>query len=178
MAFFSTEHEIGWQQISKGALIFWLIAYGLFMLHAIIDKDGFLLLDHVNLPFHEAGHIFLNPFGETIGYWGGTIFQLLIPFAIMVRFWMRKETAGFVFCLFWLGENFLNISWYMADARDMMIPLVGGGDHDWNYILSELGVLHKDKDIAGVTRAFGWVIMISAIGWLALKAVRAEGKKI
>lgn len=84
----------------------------------------------------------------------------------MVNFWMRGETTGFIFCLFWFGENFLNIARYMADARDMLLPLVGGGDHDWNYIFSELGVLHKDKEIAGVVRISGWVIMVSAVGWL------------
>ncbi len=163
--------EKKWHQVSKITLIGWLIAYGLFMLHALKDEDGFLLLDHINLPFHEAGHIFLNPLGEFIGFCGGTIFQLLIPFAIMINFWMKGETIGFAFCLFWFGENFLNIARYMADAKDMMLPLVGGGDHDWNYIFSELGVLHKDKQIAGVTRFLGWAIMASAVGWLGLKAI-------
>lgn len=167
----STEYETFWKPVSGIALICWLVVYGLFMLYAVKSEDGFLLLDHINLPFHEAGHIFLNPFGEFIGFCGGTIFQLLIPFGIMVNFWIKGETIGFAFCLFWFGENFLNIARYMADARDMALPLVGGGDHDWNYIFSDLGVLNKDKQIAGVVRAFGWVIMVSATIWLGLKAI-------
>lgn len=163
-----------WKPISGIALICWLVAYGLFILHAAKDEDGFLLFDHINLPFHEAGHVFLNPLGEFIGFCGGTIFQLLIPFAIMVNFWIKRETTGFVFCLFWFGENFLNIARYMADARDMVMPLVGGGDHDWNYIFSELGVLRKDKQIAGVVRALGWGIMVSAVGWLFLKSEKRQ----
>lgn len=166
--------ETSWKPVSIKALIFWIIAYGLFMLHAGKDEDGFLLLDHINLPFHEAGHIFLNPLGEFIGFCGGTIFQLLIPLAIMINFWIKGETIGFAFCLFWFGENFLNIARYMADARDMMLPLVGGGDHDWNYIFSELGVLHKDREIAGVVWALGWVIMVSAVVRLILKSEKKQ----
>lgn len=160
-----------WKEISGVALIGWLVMFGLFMMHAGRDADGFLLLDHVNLPFHEAGHIFFTPLGRTMHYWGGTIFQLLVPVALMVSFWQKRETIGFAFCLFWFGENFLNISWYMADARDLSLPLVGGGDHDWNYILGEIGLLHKEKAIAGVVRTVGWLIMISAPVWLVVRGM-------
>lgn len=61
MNYSAMEHKASWQPISKGALIVWLIAYGLFMVHAVRSEDGFLVLDHINLPFHEAGHIFFNP---------------------------------------------------------------------------------------------------------------------
>lgn len=157
-----------WKEVGGIKLVVWLAAYGLFMAHAIMDGDGFLLLDHVNLPFHEAGHIFFTPFGQTMHFWGGTIFQLLVPFALMVSFLLKGETTGFAFCLFWFGENFLYISVYMADARDLSLPLVGGGIHDWNYLFAEMGILHKNKVIADVVKLIGWLIMISAPMWLLL----------
>ncbi|MDH3974743.1 MAG: hypothetical protein OEV42_10740 [Deltaproteobacteria bacterium] len=166
--------EENWKEISGITLIAWLVAYGLFMAHAITDRDGFLLLDHVNLPFHEAGHIFFTPLGQTMHFWGGTIFQLLVPVALMVSFWKKRETAGFAFCLFWLGENFINIARYMADARDLSLPLAGGGVHDWNYILADLGLLHKEKAIAGIVKFMGWIIMISAPLWLLVRAKEAN----
>lgn len=162
--------EEEWKEINGVALMAWLAAYGLFMAYAVMDRDGFLLLDHVNLPFHEAGHIFFTPFGEMMHFWGGTIFQLLVPAALMVSFRNKRETAGFAFCLFWLGENFLNISVYMADARDLSLPLVGGGVHDWNFILGEWGLLHKEKTLAGVVKVIGWLIMLSGPVWLVMRA--------
>ena len=140
------------------------------MVYALTDVEGFLLPDHVNLPIHEAGHLFFTPLGQRIHFWGGTLFQLLIPLALMVSFLSKRERAGFAFYLFWLGENFLNISIYMDDARDLSLPLVGGGVHDWNYLFSPMGLLHKDKAIAGVVRIVRSMIMISAPLWLAMSA--------
>jgi len=99
-----------WKSISKTALIIGLIAAGIFWLHAIMDDDGFLFFDYVNLPFHEFGHLFFAPFGETLSILGGTIMQIAIPFGIMLNFLYRREPVGFAFSGFWLGENFLNIS--------------------------------------------------------------------
>ena len=167
--------EEKWKSISRLSLIGWLVAYGLFMVHALRDADGFLLLDHVNLPFHEAGHIFFTPLGQRMHFLGGTLFQLLVPLALMISFLTKRETTGFAFCLFWLGENFLNISIYMADARDLSLPLVGGGVHDWNYLFSHMGLLHKDKAIAGAVKIVGWIIMVSAPLWLVVRAKTSRG---
>ena len=52
-----------WRGVSRGALIAWLIFYVLFLLHAARSADGFLILDHVNLVIHEAGHFFFTWFG-------------------------------------------------------------------------------------------------------------------
>lgn len=136
------------------------------------DDDGFLFLDYVNLPFHEFGHILFGVFGDTLGVWGGTISQLLIPFIILLSFCLRKETLGTAFSAFWIGENFLNISVYIADARKMELPLVGSGDHDWNIILSEVSMLQYDTTIGGIVKAFGWLFMVSSLLWLTIISLR------
>jgi hypothetical protein len=72
----------------------------------------------------------------------GTIFQLAVPLGIFLGFYPRRDTQGVTFSGFWFGENLLNISVYVADARKMELPLVGGGDHDWNNILTGLICSH------------------------------------
>jgi len=37
--------------------------------------------------------------------------------------------------LWWVAQNLWNISVYVKDARAEELPLVGGGEHDWNYLL-------------------------------------------
>ena len=145
-----------------------------FCIYALIQSDQFLLLDHVNLPFHEFGHLFFSIFGEMIGIWGGTLMQLIIPFGILVYFFIRRETAGVFFCGFWLGENLLNISVYVNDARTLALPLVGGGDHDWNIILGSLNMLRHDHYIAAMTKAIGWFIMLASIVWFLVMGMRAR----
>ncbi len=155
----------------------WSVSAGLlaavaFWIHALMNKDGFLILDYVNLPFHEFGHLFFRFFGERTEIWGGTIMQLLIPFIIFLSFYMRKETTGVAFSGFWLGENLLYIAVYIADARKMELPLVGGGEHDWNTILSRFNMLQSDGAIAGVVKVFGWLIMVSSIIWLVIISLK------
>ena len=46
--------------------------------------------------------------------------------------------------------------------------------HDWYIILSGMNMLQFDTVIAGIVKTLGWIIMIGAIAWLAIKALRAE----
>lgn len=166
--------KTSWKSVSKIGLFCGVIAAIAFWIHALTDKDHFLILDYINLPFHEFGHIFFGIFGYKIGIWGGTIAQLLMPSMVLVSFWTRRETSGVTFSIFWIGENLLNISVYIADARSRLLPLVGGGEHDWYIILSGIGMLQYDTMIAGIVKALGWIIMIAAIAWFVVRALRAE----
>jgi hypothetical protein len=158
-----------WKPISRGALVAWLIAYGLFLLYAARDTEGFLFIDHANLVFHEAGHMLFSWFGYTITILGGTLGELLVPLGVAVYFYFRGETAGAAFGSFWFFENFLYIGTYMADARRQDLPLVGSGDfveHDWNILFSQWGLLMQDRSIGAATRLLGWCGMLATIAWL------------
>jgi len=166
---FSDTDASEWKPVSRGALVAWLIAYGLFLWHAAADTEGFLFLDHANLVFHEAGHMFFSWFGHTIMILGGTLGELLVPLGVAIYFGLRRETAGVAFASFWFFENFLYIGVYMADARAEAIPLVGVGDtldHDWNFLFSHWGVLMHDLQIGAATRGLGWCGMLAVMAWL------------
>jgi hypothetical protein len=107
---------------------------------------------------HEAGHLLFSYFGQFIMVLGGTMGQLLVPTAFTVYFYMRKEFYSSAVTLFWTGQNFFGISLYVKDAQAMVLPLVsvGGGDdtiHDWNYLLSKLGLLRWDQVIGNLIGA-------------------------
>jgi hypothetical protein len=167
-----------WQPVGKAALIGWLAFYGLFLLHAITNKTGFLFIDSVNLIVHESGHLLFGWFGQTLGLWGGTLMELLVPFLLAAYFTITRQTAGTAFATFFFFENLLYISVYMADARVQELPLVTVGDadfaeHDWFRIFSSLGMLEHDTAIAAVTKAIGWIGMLGTIAWLVSR--RATG---
>lgn len=131
----------------------------------------------VNLPFHEAGHILFRPFGAFVTSLGGTLLQLLVPLVCGgVLFLQQKDGFAAAFCLWWFGENFLDIAPYMADARTGVLPLVGGntgqsspyGFHDWEFLLTETGWIAHDQVLAGYTAATGWIVMIAGLVWGAM----------
>jgi hypothetical protein len=161
-----------WKPVSQPALWAWIVFYVAFLLYAFSAHGGFLFIDTANLIVHEGGQNLFSWFGPTLCLWGGTILQWLVPFLLAVYFFSQRETAGFVFCLFFFFENWLYTATYMADARAMILPLVTTGDpefakHDFNTIFSSLGVLDYDTTIAAVVRAAGWIGMITVVIWFA-----------
>ena len=159
--------ESEWQRVSRAGLVGWLVFYALFLLHAARDQSGFLLLDHVNLVIHEAGHMFFSWFGDTIMLLGGTLGELLVPLGIAVYFFWHRQTTGLTFAAFWFFENFLYIGTYMADARTVTLPLVGSGEHDWEILFGQWGLLVRDRQIGHAVRSLGWAGMLASVAWLA-----------
>ncbi len=169
-----------WKPVSRPALAAWLVFYVAFLAYAFSAHGGFLFIDVANLIVHEGGHNLFGWFGPTLCLWGGTLLQWLVPFLLAVYFFTRRETAGFVFCLFFFFENWLYTATYMADARAVALPLVTTGDpefarHDFNAIFSSLGVLAYDTKIAAVVRALGWCGMIAIVVWLARQETARKG---
>jgi len=134
--------------------------FGLLFILLMTDVDGFLfVVDHANLVFHEAGHVIF-------GILGGTLGQLAIPLIVGATFWKQRDAVSTAIAGVWFFQNFLNIARYMADARAQLLPLVGGGDHDWTNIFSRWGALASDTAIANVVAAGGWIGMTFVWGWL------------
>jgi hypothetical protein len=128
------------------------------------------LLDSVDLAIHETGHLVFSPFGEIITALGGTLFQLIVPATFVAYFWRRGDRYAAAFALWWVAQNLWNISVYIADARVQILPLVGGGEHDWTYLLGEAGWLANELDIARAVHAAGVVIYLIALGLAAANA--------
>jgi hypothetical protein len=174
-SFETHEADFDWQPLKPAEV--WLSIAAVLVLFAIIvfDDDGFvLILDHANLAFHEAGHLFFGMLGRTLGLYGGTLGQLVFPIVAGVGFWRRRQAVGMALSGVWLFENFLNIARYMADARAQLLPLVGGGEHDWYHIFSGLGLLNHDTAIAAITQALGWLGMVGCTVWLWRRSNRAS----
>lgn len=140
-------------------------------------------LDRVDLVIHEAGHMFFSWFGEFMKVIGGTIGQLFVPAAFTVYFHLRREGFSSAVTLFWCGQNLFNISLYVKDAQAMALPLVsvGGGDdtiHDWNYILSRLGLLRGDQVIGTSIFLLGVVVIMASVVWGLYNAVDREDAEV
>jgi hypothetical protein len=135
------------------------------------DSVGNILRLLPALCFPQPGRISFHRFGPTLGLWGGTLLQWMVPFLLAAYFFVQRKTSAFAFCTFFFFENWLYTATYMADARAMVLPLVTTGDpdyveHDWNTIFTSLGVLEYDTTIAGIVRFLGWCGMIWVVLWL------------
>jgi hypothetical protein len=163
-----------WKPVSPILLATWLLFYAAFLIYAFSAHGGYLFIDSANLVVHEGGHNLFGWFGPTLGLWGGTLLQWLVPLLLAAYFFSQRQITGFVFCLFFFFENWLYTATYMADARAQILPLVTTGDpdfveHDFYAIFSSLGVLNYDTKIAALVRVLGWSGMLAVVAWLFAK---------
>jgi hypothetical protein len=135
----------------------------LFLTFYATTAEWIPIIDDANLIIHEAGHPLFALFGETMGFLGGTILQLLLPLVFGFSFLRRADLFAALIMLWWFGQNLLGVGRYIADARAQALPLIGG-EHDWAFLLGRFGVLEHDILIGTVVRGFGFFFMCAALG--------------
>ena len=159
-----------WKPLGPAALGISLLVCASLALWALSAADPWIpLLDGANLMFHEAGHPLFGIFGEGPGLYGGTLMQLLVPLVVAGNFAWRRETAPFALSLAWACQNLVNIARYAADAREQVLPLVGGGEHDWEGILLRWNALGSDLAVARSIRGVALVGLVLIAAWTVLK---------
>ena len=130
---------------------------------------GILAFVHlVDLVFHEAGHVIFGLFGQFLGILGGSLNQVLIPAICTGYFLWHHRPAAAAVTLFWTGESLTDVAIYVADGRDMALPLLAEGlVHDWNWILSELSLRNQAPALGRALFAVGAVVLAAAVALLA-----------
>lgn len=170
--------------VGRAALLVGLAAWGAQLASHTIEGNGagesFMHL--VNLPFHEAGHVFFTPFGDFVRTLGGTLGQFLMPLTCcLVLLLKTRDPFGAGAALWWFGENFLDIAPYIDDAGTGELPLLGGNTgestpyefHDWEYLMTETNRLGHEHDLARASHALGMFVMALALVWMAFVLWRA-----
>jgi hypothetical protein len=148
-----------------------LVCAALFSLYflsiACKPLDG-SFLDLVDLPVHETGHLLFRPFGEFMMIAGGSLFQIIIPAVFAGYFIRNKKYYSAAIVLFWVGQSVLNVFVYASDAVVMQLVLTSGmtgsegSFHDWNYLLTETGLIKSTRTVANIIRLLGTLTIIAA----------------
>ena len=172
--------EIDWKPVSRAQLGGWLAFYALLLAYLALNWGQLTLLDNVHLPIHEGGHLLFGWLGETLGLWGGTLLQLLVPALLAMAFVIRREIPGVAFCVLAFFHSLSGVAIYMSDALRQELPLVTVGapadeaQHDWVRIFSSLGVLPHAIQIGNFTRLIAWAGMVGTLVWFAWRQRQAQ----
>ena len=140
-----------------------------FRSHEIMNS----FMHRVDLVFHEAGHVVFMAFGHFMAVLGGTLGQLIMPIVVMVALIVTsRDNFGGSVGLWWLGQSLMDCAPYIADARALQLPLLGGGTgqdrpgaHDWENILLDLNWIQHDLQIGAAAHALGAIVMLVAFAW-------------
>ncbi len=142
--------------------------------------DSFM--HNILLPIHEAGHVFLMPFGEFLTILGGSLFQLALPLAIGVAFLLKnRDNFAASLCFWWVAVSLLDLSPYIYDALHPQLTMLGGhtgedGPHDWIYLLGVFGQIQRAQHWGAVTHTLGVMAVLFTLGWALLVLVRQRGQ--
>jgi hypothetical protein len=163
-------------------LAWWTVRFFTHPLDGVFLGASFLHL--INLPFHEAGHVLFSPFGSFMTSLGGSLMQLSIPLVCAGACLRQGETFGAAVCVWWAGQNLVDLGPYIADARALRLVLLGGvtgaevEGHDWEAILGTLGWLRFDRALGYAAHWIGSLSMVAAIGgaaWITIHAREGVG---
>jgi hypothetical protein len=163
--------------IARGVGLVVLLVLGLMILaRGLTPSDGGVLafVHLIDLVFHEAGHVIFGVFGRFLGVLGGSLNQVLIPAVCTGYFLWHGRTAAAAVTLFWAGESLTDVAIYVADGRDMALPLLAEGlVHDWNWILSELSLRNYAAPLGRAVFTVGAAVLVAAVALLAADLMRA-----
>ena len=150
---------------ARVGLVVLLAGYGFIIARS---PDEFRLIENVDLAIHETGHLVFGFFGEFVGFSGGTLLQLIVPITFFGYFRYHGDRFAASVVLWWVAQNLWNISVYVKDARSQLLPLVGGGEHDWAYLLGNMGLLERDQGVGQTVFLLGLLVFIASIVWSAM----------
>ena len=131
-----------------------------------LNKGEFIpFLDHFNLLIHEGGHGIFRIFGKFIYTLGGSLMQIILPTLFIIYSVSARKRIGLQLSVIWLGQNLMNISVYVADARAQLLPLLGGNRvyHDWNWLLTNMDLLNQDQSIGNIIYYLGFICYLLAV---------------
>ena len=132
-------------------------------------------IHNINLVFHEAGHWIFRPLGQTIGIFGGSLMQCLMPLIVMIQFLRQRDNFGASVGLWWFGQNFLDVAPYIYDAWDKKLPLLGGiigqenpNHHDWHNLLTRFDSMQYHDEIAFYVGYSGIFLICLSLIWAGI----------
>ena len=168
-----------WARIALiGGLAYWTWQFA----RTPLSDDAMESFLHLpDLVFHEAGHLIFSPLGQFMSVLGGSLTQVLIPVICVVAFIRQEQFFGAAICVWWAGQNLVDLAPYIADARALQIVMLGGRTgaevegHDWEYILTRLRITHLDQTLGRITHALGILIMIASLAFAGRMVMRKTG---
>jgi len=131
--------------------------------YAFVANSPVPVLDLFDLAVHETGHLLAGLLPRTVMFLAGSVAQVAVPLGLAWYFAARGDRAGGAFCLAWAGTSMWDVSVYIADAPVQSLPLVGGGQHDWAFLLSQWDLMHLADEIAGFVEYSGAVLAVTGI---------------
>ena len=124
----------------------------------------YFILDTFLLYMHEGGHFLFSLFGSTLHLFGGSFWEVMLPFVVFV-FALRDRSRIAPFPLYYSGLGLMRVSLYVRDAPYRRLPLLGGDKsrHDWWNLLNRWDMLSSAETIADILYGLATIMCVAAL---------------
>ncbi|MEQ8525426.1 hypothetical protein [Gracilimonas sp.] len=161
-----------WMALKWEISFSWNYPYPFFLSPFFFFIDNFLLI------VHEAGHtIFGFIGGRFLTILGGTLFEILLPFAIFAYGWYNHKRFVAQTGLLLTAFAWIESAAYAADAMDRRMPLIGNlpkSSHDFYNLFSMKGVLTEHMTYAWIMYWIGILTLILFFIWPLIERKQYE----
>ncbi|GHF30546.1 hypothetical protein HNQ07_000708 [Deinococcus metalli] len=123
------------------------------------------LLDHVDLVFHEAGHVIFSPFGETLMLLGGSVMQVLVPLGCALTFLFRRDRYAAGLVTLWTAQSLAGVAAYVRDAPTRNLDLITGDPdtHDWWQLLGAADALSLAAPLGNMLAFLAFACLVAGV---------------
>lgn len=163
-----------------GLVVFGWLFTSLLFVHALQFPVGapapIRFLSPAVLGVHEAGHVIIGtllPSQQLLVILAGSLAQWAAPALFCAFFLWRRQTFSAAVMLGFTAISLLFSVPYINDATARALPLFPSHDavHDWNWILSSLHLLGKERSIAtgfAFTAKLWLILSLAGMTWSTL----------
>ncbi len=104
----------------------------------------FFLFEVIATPFHKLGHMLGSPFGRFPAMLGGPLGQMALPLGVTIAVLKhRPNVFNLAACGVWLSQTLVSWGAHMHKARMAQPVFFGETDHDWQFLLGKMRLLHE-----------------------------------
>lgn len=135
---------------------------------SVTNQNNLILsaLYFVEYGVHELSHIVVAFLPSVFVAAAGSVGEISLTILVVIAAVKSRAMFTAVFGSLWMMLALHSVGRYMADARAMVLPLMGPGSnaqHDWHYVFGQLGLLPYDTAIGGVVFGIGTVVGIAGL---------------
>lgn len=152
----------------------------------LTDDEYWSWFGPLSLGIHELGHVLFGFAPHFVTALAGGGAEVAVPLLGMWMFLRQPDYFGLGVLGCWLSYNLFGIAHYIADstAQVRVYVSIGGGEawHDWEYILTTLGLLEHEKGIAALVTMLAFATGLASLAWsgwvlwqMRLPAIRRYG---
>lgn len=152
------------------------VACASYAMRCMTTPEQWRVIHAIDLIFHEAGHTIFSLFGWTMMVLGGSLFQIIVPMALVAYFVRDGKLFSASVMTYWAAISTANVAAYAGDALVMKLPLITGDPdtHDWNTLLWRYGLLRHTDLIADCIFGMAVALLVAGLGLAVWGLVRKE----